>query len=689
MIFMNLAVRILSATVVSFVFSLLFGGSSSSWDDDIRDALLEVRDPVAVSQELLLVTGDIPTPANHAAGVAPVALLWTLAELGADRALLPTSWEAADLSVADAASLDSVVTTRLEEEFARIDENIAELFEAIRIGSIAPGEADRFVNELRQLVAESNIRVQRALDGDPGSAGDSVDEMIDRFGRDRVALELSDLGLSLPSYPAGEALPVPPGRADGDDQFRRLPYADLQRYVSEVNRLSARLVALEEAGYFDNADPQTRPRIMYDHLRSLRREFYQQPSESGLSAWREARNEYFQVVDRLIGPDTQARLAQRLERLEAEEDLDDESAAQIAAMQQELADSFAVTRRQYAELKALRDELARIVGGSLVILEDEAGTEGGAEPRAVVANSVLEEEHLYAPTGWNRTLLLTAVGLVVGMMLVPFRRGVAVMLSPIGWLLGASLFVVLFVTMGIWIPPLAVVVVLVGATGAVTLTAGISQGRGKRAIAGRAADRLPSRQLRRTLLRGGIGPDATGRRRVAVVVVAPEAKGAGAPAVLMSFQRAISRKVRKHGGIIFGEEGLTVFAAFEVGHAGKEDSAIHDVCTAVQELVSKTLPAATPVRCGVEIGDLAFYVSPIGGYRATGRAITYARRLAELARKHRVRALFGENVVSTDGDSHHPAGEMRHFQEQGKLVVSSAGERYAFYSLREIDRPSP
>lgn len=687
-----MAARILSATVVALVLSFLFGGSSSSWDGAIRDALLDMRDPVAVSRELLLVSGDIPTPGEHAAGAGPVELLWTMAELGADRALLPASWEDADLSMPDATSRDVEVTTRLEEEFTRIDENIAELFEAIRIGSIQPREADRFVNELRELVAESNIRIQRTLDGDPGSAGDSVEEMIERFGSNRVALKLSDLGLSLPSYPAGEALPIPPGEAERDDHFRRLPYADLQRYLSQVNRLAARLVVLEEAGYFDEADPQTRPRIMHDHVRSLRRELYDQPSQDSLSAWREARNEYFQVLDRLIGPDTQARLAERLERLErleAEEDLDDESAAQIATMQQELADRFAAVRRQYTELKALRHELAGAVGGSLVILGDESGAEARSEPRAVVANSVLEEEYLYAPTSWNRILLLTAAGVLVGVMLAPLRRGVVVMLSPIGWLVGALLFVGLFVAMGIWIPPVAVVVVLVGATGAVTFTASISTGRGERTIAGRAADRLPPRVLRRTLLRGGLRPDATGRRRVAVVVVAPETKGAGAPAVIMSFQRAISRKVRKRGGIIFGEEGLTVFAAFEVGHTGEEHSAIGTVCSAVQELVSKTLPAATPVRCGVEIGDLAFYVSPIGGYRATGRAITYARRLSELARKHRVRALFGESVISADGEYHHRTGERRGFQQQGKLVVSSAGERYAFYSLREIDRPSP
>ncbi|MEX2444872.1 MAG: hypothetical protein WD492_14825 [Alkalispirochaeta sp.] len=691
MIFVNLVARILAATVVSFVLSLLVGDASSSWDNSYRDVLVRVRDPVPVSRELLLVAGSIPVQPESGDDPGPVELMWLLAELGAERVLLPASWLPADLSATGGSESDSKVTSRLDEEFTRIDENIAELFNAIRIGSVEPSEAERFIEHLRQLVADSKARIQEGLSRKSGSSGVSAENVIDAFGSDRVAMELSDLGVSLPSYPSAVAIPIPPSEKSEDQQFRRLPFSSIRRYVAQANRFIARLSRLEEAGYFDEADPRNQPSIMRDHLRSLRTELYEEPTESRLAAWRHSVDRYFEAVGGLIDADMQHRLIERLETLEATENLDDDSATQIRAMKQELETTFATVRQEYAELIALRKELSQAVEESFVILEDEPVPTGGVsevERRAVTANSVLVGEHLYVPTGWNRTFLLTAVGLLIGIILAPFRAVIAVALSPAAFVLGAAVCAALFVVSDIWIAPVAVVTVTVGATGAVIVATGFSQGRVKRTLAGRAVDRLPWKRMSRTMLRGGLSKNETGRRRAAIVAVAPEVTGENRPAVLRSFHRAISRKITKRGGIVFGEEGLTVFAAFDTMQPGNDIGLAEHACAAVHELVLATFPAGTSVRCGVEVGDVVFYVSPIGGYRATGPTVTYARRLSQLARKYHHHALFGNSVITACGDDE-AVGNPRHFQEQGKLAVSTTGDQYAFFSLTEIDRPAP
>ncbi|MFO7780307.1 MAG: hypothetical protein R6W94_01625, partial [Spirochaetia bacterium] len=282
----------------------------------------------------------------------------------------------------------------------------------------------------------------------------------------------------------------------------------------------------------------------------------------------------------------------------------------------------------------------------------------------------LAGEHLLAPVAWKRTLLLTAAGLIVGIVLAPFRFVVAAALSPAALLLVAALFPALFLAADIWVDPLSVAAVLLGAIFAATAAAGLSQWSVERTISGKQ----------------------TGRRRTAVVVVAPEnGRKAGA---LAAFHRATSRRIRQLGGVVVGEDGSTVFAVFDAPQAeratGGESQQADDArlargaSAAAKELVSATLPAGITIRCGVEVGELQFYVSPIGGYRATGRPITYARRLCDLTHKLRCRALFGDSVVSAIRDE----GDGRRFQEKGKLVVRGARDRYTFFSFTEIDPPS-
>ncbi|MFW5827864.1 MAG: hypothetical protein ACOCU4_07220, partial [Alkalispirochaeta sp.] len=384
MVFVSFLLRVLSATAVSFLLAIVVGDQTSPWDEAYRTVLSRAEDPVPVAEELLVIEGPLPLQAQGEEDIAPGELLWTIAELGADRVLLPHSWGDTDLATISASESDAAVTSRIAGEFSRIDENIVELFDGIRLGSIAPGEADRFVAHLRELVAESTERVQEAVSQISGTSRRSVADVVAALGNDRVALELPQLGITPPGYPVAGA------------PLRRLPVSSLRRYRSEYDQFMTRMYALEEAGYFEQADPQEQPRVMGDYLRSLRRELYEGAPESSREDWESATARHLAVAGELIRRERQAALLERLEALEGEEGLGDESAAQIRSMKEELAGVFAAARAEYAALMAIREELISAIDGSFVILEDGAHRSA----RAAVANNALVGEQRSAPVGW-------------------------------------------------------------------------------------------------------------------------------------------------------------------------------------------------------------------------------------------------------------------------------------------------
>lgn len=686
MVRLGLGARVFAVTVVSFSLSLFPGRDGSLLDEVYRDALLMVREPVPVAREILVVPVSVAGKEAESE-LDPVDLIWILAELRADRVLLPRAW-------ADREPLAPDMSAGLDQEFARIDENIVTLFEAIRIGAIAPGEAERFVGELRHLVGQSQSRILEMLLGDPRGDRVSLDDLVESFGSDRLGRDLADLGVVLPRFPEGRAVPLPPRVDGGGTAFRVLPAEAFSRYGALVRQLDTSLAALEEAGYFDEIDPVDRPGIMGDHGVSLRREFYQRPTERGAALWQDAMEEYFRRVGALIDPGAEARLMERLGAFAETEDLDPESAAGVREMKDELGAVFRAVRRDYGELVALRADLARAVEGAFVIPEDD---------RLMVANSVLVGTYGYAPEGRDRILLLTAAGLLVGLLLAPFRLSTAVVLAPFAAAAGAAIFPLLFLAADIWVDPLPVTVVIGGAVAVSIIVAALAQGALERALTGAGAVRLPRRVLRGAVLRGGLSRKRLGRRVAAVVVVAAFAEGGAGPGPgpglgpgpgtdrdggpgrgpgtrqLRTVHRVLARRIRRAGGIVVGDDGPMVFAAFD------DPRGAHRACRAAMALAAGTLPGGLSIHCGVDAGDLDYYLSPVGGYRATGPAVTYARRFCELARKHHRRILLGDRIVTAAG----PLTETERFEEKGKLVVSSSGTRYAYYTLTETDLPPP
>jgi len=135
----------------------------SGWGDraglGLYDILLRLRPAPERPRELLLVELDEATGSREWDGLGIAEGIATMAELGARYAVFPApgTLDAAP-GAKDAPSVPDLATA-IDEEFSRIDENVAALFDAIKLGSVPPKESPRFVAELLDTIDAGKARL--------------------------------------------------------------------------------------------------------------------------------------------------------------------------------------------------------------------------------------------------------------------------------------------------------------------------------------------------------------------------------------------------------------------------------------------------------------------------------------------------------------------------------------------------
>jgi hypothetical protein len=134
-----------------------------------------------------------------------------------------------------------------EEEFSLMERNIRNLFEAIRVGSIAPREARRYVDELVGLTDQGKERLTAALVRQDEEGMVRLERIISAFGR---AYRAGDLRLSA----GGSSETYSRPRPDWDGRVRRIAPAELPEgpehvvYRALKNRFTESVVATFESG---------------------------------------------------------------------------------------------------------------------------------------------------------------------------------------------------------------------------------------------------------------------------------------------------------------------------------------------------------------------------------------------------------------------------------------------------------
>jgi hypothetical protein len=136
----------------------------------LYDKLLATRPPLSVDNELLII--DTGAPAGRVIEPqAAVSVIVTMAEFGSVTLIL----QAPLLGITRGASVnDDELRYLFDREFAVLESNVGTLFDGIRLGSIAPGEASRYVEETLELATEGKHRLMAAAMSNDKAAADDV-----------------------------------------------------------------------------------------------------------------------------------------------------------------------------------------------------------------------------------------------------------------------------------------------------------------------------------------------------------------------------------------------------------------------------------------------------------------------------------------------------------------------------------
>jgi hypothetical protein len=318
---------------------------------------------------------------------------------------------------------------RFEEEFSLIGENVRTLFQAIRNGSVHPGDTERYVGELLALIDRGKERLVSGINREEfeqeiaGQAGildrlwiagavyprrneerrngpwysRSVPDSDGRLRRiapaiyaeggerehiayaalkkylKSPAVERNELGLVIKSESRGDLFV--PLDAQGallfeapENGFIVLAMGELLEYGELDRELYRLLQEMRRAGYFDSLAPEKYPVFLYEFAQAAGEEFFTQDSAGQEEAWLRLREQYMESLAELFSGPVESSLVSGYEELIAQREIDERGRESLRALRDQLIASFAQARSHYETLSALRENLSETLAGSFCVL---------------------------------------------------------------------------------------------------------------------------------------------------------------------------------------------------------------------------------------------------------------------------------------------------------------------------------
>jgi hypothetical protein len=199
----------------------------------LYDFLLGLRRPPDCPREVLLLEMGESTGPREWDGLGIAEGLATMAELGARYAVFPSPGTLDSGGGGRAAGAD--LSSAIDEEFTRIDENVAALFDAIRLGSVPPKESPRFVAELLGTIEEGKARLLDEARGASQADRARLEAALRLFGRAYFAVD------PFSAIPSRRSLPVEGARGRGSSRFLVDPDGAWRRVALVPGREGGRL----------------------------------------------------------------------------------------------------------------------------------------------------------------------------------------------------------------------------------------------------------------------------------------------------------------------------------------------------------------------------------------------------------------------------------------------------------------
>jgi len=648
------------------------------------DFLMSRKPQPPVSREILIINTDEFIESGDIFSV-----LMTLTEM-----------EAANLIMAGRTSPSSSPITVTEEEIRRrfVDEyvllgnNIRNLFEAIRSGSLAPQYAPGYVERLVEMAEQGRDRLltslidrdddfirsvavfgnyleadaKPVLDSDgklrrvrPVDTESSLDHPVylnlkSRYATSQIETVDQNQILWLRGHDGNE-IDIPLDK-DGNIlpalncDFRNIDISLFRQYEEADSFLRASLEACDELGAFSKTLPEQSPLFLGDYASLLRQELLQSPDSEKRAAWLRARENYFKSLnDFLFGP-SQSLLVDGYEKLIADEaSLGEDGLASLARMRDELIAAFSEMREEYGELTALRSKLEEELASSFCIM----GGEDAAGYCALLANTLITGSHITPAIDKQILFWSIAAAFVILTVIFLMPKTAVLIVGTILSVISAACFGLFFIFYSYWIDP--VVVFSASFTGTLIIfycKHAVLKNRTRRFRA--AYGEAVSSKVLKDLIKSG-QPRLTQVSVCETAVVAikdinllnreDNEKPREAGSARKEFFSSVKRIVFNRGGVIAAYEGDTVLACFGSPLSDSRGSSAeiptNKACAFVREMLNDE---KNTWRFGIDAGECAFFWSAESGFSVNGRPAVRVRVLASKTMHLKTRALITDTV---------------------------------------------
>jgi hypothetical protein len=610
---------------------------------------------------LLLIETETAEP-GFLEGPSAASVVLTLMELNAQSLLILLPVLDFSQEHGEPASL----IRRFDEEFSLFAQNIRNLFQAIRAGSIAPEDMARYVDALVELTDQGKKRLLAAA-ASPDGAG-LFDRAAAAWGQVSLAkngayapfsskarLDADGILRRMPPFAAAEGprafFPEARGvllleRPPNPRNFRRLSLESFLEYRRAEEELYRLLGEAERRGYFAFLEPEAYPNYCYEYARSLQDELLENPRAEQKARWLQGRDQFFRSVEVLIsGPSETALGINYKQRLDAGE-LDEEGAKTVLALQERIGGDFQALRREYGRLMDLRRALEAGAASSRCILGAGRAFSGAPgqrplnasptdlEAAALVMNSILTRRAII-PLGTQGAFIWSLIPLLLTVPLLGLvRRPAPTLLAGLCLTLASGALCALPALLSPhWFDPLVpsggVLAASLGAFHAARMMRRRNQGA-----------RGPGPGLARLSPANGPGPGATLQAEALLVAVRKRPEPGTASALERAqasrqFHQTAARLFAAQGGVVAGTDEEGILIAFGAPLDGKPGPGSNRQGPGAAALV-RALAEGEGRRWyfGIDAGDCAFYYTEIAGYGAFGAPAARSRQLAALACRH-------------------------------------------------------
>lgn len=644
----------------------------------VYDFLLNLRPAPPVSQEILLINTD-----EFAEGGDIFSALMTLTEMEASNLFLT----ARVFGTSPVAGTESEIRRQFYDEYALLGNNIRNLFEAIRTGSVQPSQAPLFVNRLVELNEQSRERLLSVLidrdedllraiavfenylevDTKPLYDWDgklrrvkpvyielSVEHPVysslkNRYAVSRITYTEYGKSLVLVDYNKNETEIlldkdgniIIPGRGS----FRSIDISLFREYEEACRSMRRVLKEAGDLGVFSRTLPEQSPLLLEDYALTLREELLKAPDNEKRTAWIQARNSYFKNLDNFLYGSAEALIVRGYEEVIAGENtLKQEGISKLVNMRNEIIRVFAAMRENHKELLRVHQQLANELHSSICIM----GPYDNTAYSAILANALLTGGHI-RPAFYLYTLYLS-VGASFFILLIIFRMRPFLLLF-MGIILSAFAAFVFgghFVYTAYWIDPTIVFISSLSGTLVIFFCKRATlrrRARYFRAAYGAAVSRSVLREL---INRGKPNISETSVTSAAVIVIRDfnllnredYEKSGEAGRAQKTYYESVKKVVFKAGAVIAGFHGDTVIVCF-----GSPLDYVSEPIVRAYTMVKQLLNSdKNSWRFGIDAGKCTFSWSPETGFTVNGRPVGRAKILASKNARFETRALVTEIV---------------------------------------------